>query len=126
MLFDSNVVIRAAEPGRQRLRRWLSVRTPVVSSITYVEVFGFHGITAAADQALRALFSNVGVLPVTDDVIEQAVALRRQRRMSLGDSLIAATAIVEGAELVTRNISDFRWISGLTVIDPAGDLGADA
>ena len=57
-------------------------------------------------------------LGVTDVIADRAVQLRQQRRMSLGDSLIAATALVHGEPLVTHNLSDFNWIEGLELIDP--------
>ena len=43
--------------------------------------------------------------------------------MSLGDAIIAATALEFGHELYTHNPKDFIHIPGLVVIDPlvAGD-----
>jgi len=38
--------------------------------------------------------------------------------MSLGDSIIAATSLVFNAELYTRNISDFKHISDIKVLNP--------
>jgi toxin FitB len=38
--------------------------------------------------------------------------------MKLPDAIIAATALVHGCELVTRNVSDFAKIPGLSVFDP--------
>jgi predicted nucleic acid-binding protein len=38
--------------------------------------------------------------------------------MSLGDALVAGTALVHELTLVTRNIEDFRWIQGLTLVNP--------
>lgn len=58
------------------------------------------------------------VLPITDLVARQAVQLRQQRKMTLGDCLIAATALVHGRTLVTRNEADFRWITGLKLHNP--------
>lgn len=51
------------------------------------------------------------------------ISLRQTRKMSLGDALIAATALVVGRELHTHNIKDYEGIPGLIVIDPiaAGD-----
>ncbi|MGB0561791.1 MAG: type II toxin-antitoxin system VapC family toxin [Spirulinaceae cyanobacterium] len=51
-------------------------------------------------------------------VVEVAVQLRQQRRMTLGDALIAATALVHELTLVTRNVEDFRWVEGLTLMNP--------
>ncbi len=52
-----------------------------------------------------------------------AVSLRQSRKMSLGDALVAATALVFGRELLTRNVKDFAGVPGLVVVDPlaAGD-----
>lgn len=38
--------------------------------------------------------------------------------MSLGNSIIAATALEHNLLLITRNVGDFRWITGLQAIDP--------
>jgi predicted nucleic acid-binding protein len=38
--------------------------------------------------------------------------------MTLGDAIIAATALVYDRTLVTRNIGDFLWIAELTLINP--------
>ena len=53
-----------------------------------------------------------------EDIIEEAVRLRQRRNMSLGDALIAATALVENLTLVTRNVDDFKHIPGLKLINP--------
>ena len=48
-----------------------------------------------------------------------ATSLRAwQRRIKLGDSLIAATALAHGLALATHNTDDFRWIPGLQLVDP--------
>ena len=41
--------------------------------------------------------------------------------MSLGDSIIAGTAIIHKRTLVTRNIDDFRWIEEIDLLDPLAD-----
>jgi hypothetical protein len=38
--------------------------------------------------------------------------------MSLGDALVAGTALARGLTLVTRNVEDFRWIQGLSLLNP--------
>ena len=51
-------------------------------------------------------------------VLDQAVVLRQQRKMSLGDALVAGTALAHGLTLVTRNVEDFQWIRGLSLLNP--------
>jgi predicted nucleic acid-binding protein len=38
--------------------------------------------------------------------------------MSLGDALVAGTALAHGLTLVTRNVEDFHWIQGLSLLNP--------
>ncbi|MDZ7846733.1 MAG: hypothetical protein U5L96_08155 [Owenweeksia sp.] len=50
--------------------------------------------------------------------IDLAIDLRHQRKMSLGDSIIAATAIAHALPLVTVNMKDFDWIKQLEILNP--------
>ncbi|HBA67376.1 MAG TPA: hypothetical protein DCZ48_14605 [Methylococcaceae bacterium] len=61
------------------------------------------------------------IYPVNLQVIQTAVMLRQQRKMSVGDAVIAATALEYHQTLVTRNVDDFDWIEGLKVINPIED-----
>jgi toxin FitB len=38
--------------------------------------------------------------------------------MTLGDAIIARTALVNGLTLITRNTDDFRWIVQLELLNP--------
>lgn len=58
------------------------------------------------------------MLPLSDAVVSRAVVLRQARKMSLGDALVAATALVFGRELLTHNLKDFAGVPGLVVSDP--------
>ena len=55
---------------------------------------------------------------ITADIIAQTIALRVQHKIKTPDAIIAATALVYDLELITRNLSDFRAIQGLKLIDP--------
>ena len=90
----------------------------MVSAVSYVEVLGFHQLIAQEKALLEAFFAAAVILPLTQPVLDQAILLRQQRRMSLGDALVASTALVYTHVLVTRNVKDFAWINGLAVFDP--------
>ncbi|MFH1115876.1 MAG: twitching motility protein PilT [Pseudomonadota bacterium] len=51
-------------------------------------------------------------------MLEQAVKLRQISKMTLGDSLVAGTALSHNLTLVTRNTKDFAWIPGMALLDP--------
>jgi tRNA(fMet)-specific endonuclease VapC len=73
-------------------------------------------------QGLTDLLSDVSVLDATTAVARkfgeiEAALLDRGRPMSEFDLLIAATAVVNGLNMVTHNVADFSQVPGLTVID---------
>jgi predicted nucleic acid-binding protein len=100
------------------LRRFIADHAPAVSAVSYVEVLGYHQLDDQERQYLEEFFRLARVLPLSQAVLDQAVALRQQRRMSLGDALVAGTALVHGLALVTRNVDDFQWIQGLSLLNP--------
>ncbi|WPD23300.1 MAG: PIN domain-containing protein [Candidatus Electrothrix scaldis] len=67
---------------------------------------------------LQLLFETIAVYPIIQPIIDTAIALRQQRKMSLGDALVAATALEHHQTLLTRNVKDFEWVEGLKVINP--------
>ena len=118
LLLDSNIVIFATKPNYDELRKYLSTSSLAVSAITYLEVMGYHLLQDEEKDLLGKFFNSIRVFQIDSQVIIAAVNLRQQRKMSLGDSLIAATALVYDSLLVTNNTSDFSWIEGLKLHDP--------
>ena len=118
MLLDSNIIIYSIQPNNKQLREFIAEELPCVSAISYVEVLGYHNLTLQDQVDLEEFFSLVPVLQITSIVLDQAVTLRQIRKISLGDSLIAATSLVHDITLVTRNVKDFAWISGIKLLDP--------
>ena len=118
MLLDSNIVIYATQPEHAALRELIAKHSPAVSIITLIEVLGFPRLQQDERAHLEEFFHAAEVLPLSNEVAHEAVRLRQRRRMSLGDSIVAGTALVHGRTLVTRNTDDFRWISDLPLLDP--------
>jgi len=118
MLLDSNTIIYAAIPEEEQLRQFLSKQELSVSAVSYVEVLGYHKLTSENKQHFENFFQTTQMFPISDEIIQKASALRQQKKMSLGDALIAATALIHGLTLVTSNVKDFEWIEDLSVLDP--------
>ncbi len=118
MLLDSNIIIYAIQPENAQLRQFIADHTSAVSALSYVEVLGYHRLTEADRNNLEQYFQIAQMLPISQPVLEQAVALRQIRRMSLGDSIIAGTSLVHNLTLVTRNTDDFQWIEQIQLLNP--------
>jgi predicted nucleic acid-binding protein len=118
MILDSNVIIYSALPEHKILRDFILEHLPLVSEISKVEVLGYRDLTKKRTAYFESFFAASTMIPITSEIIECAINLRQKRKMSLGDSLIATTAIVNDLALVTYNTKDFKWIDSLTLIDP--------
>jgi predicted nucleic acid-binding protein len=118
MLIDSNLVIYAALPEHGKLRRFIYEAEPSVSAITYVEVLGYHSLTDRQRRGFENFFVKSPILPLDEEVLERATQLRQLKRIKLGDSLVAATALQHNLSLATHNVADFQWIEELDVLDP--------
>lgn len=118
MILDSNLIIYAALPEYPGLRRLIADRSPAVSAVSVVEVLGYHRLSTADRAHFEVFFAAAEVLPLSDLVVARAVSVRQARKLSLGDALVAATALVFGRELLTHNPKDFAGVPGLVVSDP--------
>jgi toxin FitB len=123
MLLDSNIIIYAAQPEHIALRQFIETHTPAVSVISQIEVLGYHKLTEDDRQFLEQFFRTAERLPLSETVVQWAVKLRQRRKMSLGDSIVAGTAIAYNRTLVTRNADDFRWIAEIKLLNPLAEHG---
>ena len=117
-ILDSNIIIYAIQPDKALLRKRIGVPDLYLSTITKLEVLGYHRIQEEELLLLRRLIDNYRILPVSESIIEQAIDLRQQKSMSVGDALIAATALTHHLVLLTHNTRDFAWIEELEVENP--------
>ena len=122
MLLDSNIIIYSAQPENGFLRRLIAESAPAVSAVSYVEVLGYHRLTETERRYFEAFFTEAQALPLSQAVLDEAVRLRQARRIKLGDSLVAGTALLHDLTLVTRNVDDFVGIDGLRVMNPFAEL----
>jgi len=118
MLLDSNIIIYAAEPGYDEVREFIAKHAPAVSVISKVEVLGYHKLSNENRQKLERIFQAMPVLTLSSAIIDRAISLRQTQKISLGDALIAATALVHELTVVTANTKDFNWIDDLEFINP--------
>jgi predicted nucleic acid-binding protein len=86
-----------------------------VSVVTRCELFA--GRDAAP--TLRSLLGAMVELPIDAEIAEIAGVTRRETGIATPDALIAATALVHGVAVMTRNRRRFDRVNGLRVVAPA-------
>ena len=118
MLLDTNVVIYSCQTDGGWLAPWTGHADAAIASVTRVEALGFVEIAPAEESAIREYLGRCLAYPLDEEVIERAIRLRQQKKMKLGDAIIAATALEFGLPLVTRNVDDFKHVAGLEIINP--------
>lgn len=124
MILDSNIIIYSAQPDYILLARYLQANQNDVrvSLISTLEVLGYSRMSAKDKLTFEAFFGSVEILPISKEIITEAIRLRQQRKRSLGDSIIAATALLYDLPILTNNLPDFTDIPGLNVISLASIL----
>jgi predicted nucleic acid-binding protein len=121
LLFDSNILIyhfrgelntRADELLRQGL-----AENGKYSIVSKIELLGYRQ-PDAAEEEIRRFMSQLVEVPLSPEIVEQAIVLRKAHRIKLPDAVIAASAIVLNATLITRDSQDFKPIKYLSWINP--------
>ena len=132
LLLDTNVLseLRKGNRANARVRGWFA---GVSSEEIHLSVLvvgelrrGIERIrardarqAAALERWLTRVVTDHGerILPVDRRVADQWGRLSAVRPVSVVDTLLAATALVHGLVLVTRNVSDVAW-TGVSYLNP--------
>jgi predicted nucleic acid-binding protein len=134
-LLDTNVVseLRKAKAGNanRSVRAWangVSASTLFLSAISILELEIGILLIERRDRSQAAILRSWmeghvlptffgRILPVDTPVAQRCAALHVPSPCSDRDALIAATAMVHGMAVVTRNVSDFEPM-GVAVVNP--------
>lgn len=123
LVFDTNILIDYLRGQLEALAVIDACAEPAISRITYMEVMvGCHhsllvraarpenyDITLAAVESMtrRWIHSTFSVMPIDDLTADLSIDVRKQTRKKLPDTVIHASAILNGLDIVTRNPTDF-------------------
>lgn len=99
---------------------WLDsiIETEVaISVINQIEMLGFSPPNPADLLPFEELVATLKIFPLDEPIIKETISLRKKHKIKLPDAVIAATALVHGLSLITRNKADFKKIPNLQFID---------
>ena len=88
------------------------------SVIVRIELLVWQGATPAQLQVLNGFINSAIVFNLEEAIILSAIDVRKHYKLKLADAIVAATALVNGYILLSRNLSDFNKMPVLKVIDP--------
>jgi predicted nucleic acid-binding protein len=97
---------------------FLNLHEILVSPIIRIELLSFVGLSKEEQQSIEDLLSQFFTVSLLREIENQTIQIKRQYKIKLPDAIIAATAINQDAFLVTRNVGDFKGITGLKIENP--------
>jgi predicted nucleic acid-binding protein len=106
-LLDTNVVIDFLA-GDEAVVTYLRSAIPTgsnlsISQITRIELLAVSDLGKEEEHRIRSFLRQIQVLPLTEDVEERAILIRRHNKLKIPDAIIVATAVTFGCVLVTRD-----------------------
>ena len=91
---------------------------PVLSAITEIELLCWKHSTLEEEKKLAYFINDFMIIELEQSIKHKTAEIRKQHRIKLPDAIIAASAIVYNLILISRNVTDFRHIEALQVVNP--------
>jgi predicted nucleic acid-binding protein len=122
VLVDTDVlidVLRQVETTISMLKSATITASPIISAVTQMELI--VGCRNAVElRSLDRFLQSFEIVDISEAISSQAVQLLHQYRLSHGllipDALIAASLLVTGNGLLTKNQRDYRFIEGFNLL----------
>jgi len=89
-----------------------------ISVITKMEALGYNFKTNEDQNTTEEFINGSTLLDISNEVVNKTIVIRKSTKIDLPDAIIGATALVNNFILITSNLSDFKNIQGLKIVDP--------
>ncbi len=122
IIVDSDVLIdglRGREPAAGRIAAEINAGTLVTTIISVFELLS-GAKTQKERTKVETLLAAAAILPLDVGAAKSSAAIRREleakgEKIGMADYLIAGICLEQSASLLTRNLSHFRRIPGLSL-----------
>ncbi len=85
-----------------------------ISFVNKIEILGH----ASTQEMIVKFIDAANIYYVDNQIVEKTISIRKTKKIKLPDALLAATAIIYGFTLLTRNVDDFVGIDDLKIENP--------
>ena len=92
--------------------------SPIISAITEIELLCWKSATKKDLEILQQFIGDATIIELEQPIKYKTAEIRKKNKIKLPDAIIAATALVYDLTLISRNVSDFKDIEGLKILDP--------
>ena len=124
VLIDSGVIfdyLKGNGKVKTEILEKIGIENACVSTISILETY--YGMLKSETKTTKSFFKEVNQLTIDKETCQEAVGLMlsyRRNKIALADCLIAATCVVNNAQLYTYNIQDFDYVKGVKIYKVKG------
>jgi predicted nucleic acid-binding protein len=119
-LLDSNILIEYLN-GHDRIVAYLdsiSIKENcIISIISKIELISFSQLTTNEIRKILTFLENFQNISLTDEIALKAAEIRRKHKLKLPDAVIAATAVISDARLVSGD-EVFNKLKFIELVNP--------
>lgn len=121
-LIDTNVIIYYLDNRipKQEIKKveWIFKNSFNISTITKIEVLGWHKIKENEKKKIAQFINNAKVFYLDSSIEEKSIEIKQKNKIATPDTIIGATAILNNFIVVSRNYRDFTKIEGVRNYNP--------
>jgi len=99
-ILDTNILVHLFAGS---LKESLPDKVFGYSVITEIELFSYPYLSKKDEQQLYKLLLRLYEIPLTEEIKQQTIQLRKQHKIKIPDAIISATAIVKNTILLTND-----------------------
>ena len=120
-ILDTNIIIYLSQEKLKMTDFASKGDRLCISIISYMESLGHPFKNKEEEIIVKSLCDTCEVFNLTKQITDKTIEIRKQFKIKLPDAIIAASALVNKAILVTANFKDFKMINGISIINPIPD-----
>jgi len=119
VVLDTNIIIYLSKKLLQTSKVFVADTTYFLSVISKMELLGYPFQNKIEEEYLLEIIDSMIIVPLSEDIVNLTIGLRKKHKVKLPDAIIYATAQKLKAKLLTNNISDFDKIIGtVEIVNP--------
>lgn len=116
---DSNILIYSAAGDKKVSEFFANNQNAKVflPTVVVIEVLSYPMLNSLERDLFESFFREMILMPLDFNIAEIAANLRKEYKITVIDSVVAATAYYTNSVLITRNVKHFKKIKEISVLE---------